>query len=958
MKFKKALTVILAASVMATSFGVPAMAETAVKIQETETASPEYTVTSSLGMFAPSDVTVKINANATADITFTVASKGGRIYNKIALVSQTETESEKDKAAVESTVHADNSSTFTINIPIEKLGEKIPFSTYQTIGETSGWHNWKAQHYITVANTPAIVDQLIDQIYIQKNNEYTDAMIQQARTSYQNLTEEQKSAYKAGNYTYGDYFVSTGDASKDDPLNTAPDKKKELLVVSFGTSYTDSRVATIGGVESALKKAYPDYSVRRAFTSQIIINHIKARDKEQINNVEEAMDQAVKAGVTELVVQPTTLMHGYEYDEMKEAIDSYAKKYAGTMKVTYAEPLLNSDFDKREVAKASVAAAAEDAGYKDAAAAVADKDTAFVFMGHGTSHEAQNTYDQMQDIMTDLGYQNCFIGTVEGKPADTALEAVVKKVKASGYKKVVLRPLMVVAGDHANNDMAGDEEDSWKSGFAKAVGADQVTCQIAGLGQIAAVQQIYAKHTKAAINPADNSELENALQLIPSDLSLFTADTAKAVREARDNADPGLSSEEQSQVSGMASAVTEAVQNLVAKDGTYKLPGQKDGMFRLVDVYLIVKDGKMDAVFAQSSTSQPRLYLGSKEEAATGTYSELGTVTNSEGNQASLNTVPLEKFNKNISFATWSTKNKKWYDRTVSFAAKDLAVSALPTGWQSAVKHTAAEQIPSAWAKTMVENAESSIAAIDSKITTASGEKITAARKVYDALPDSLKDSVKNADKLTAAEKEFAVQKANAEKEAASKKAIAAIRASRVNGVKAAAQPSKKKVTVSYKAVKGADSYRIAYKVNSGKWKYQKVKGTKAVLKVSANSTVRIRVQAAKKVNSAVYYGKYSAEKIVLINQMAIKKVKSGKKSLTIFWKKAKGITGYQVQYAEKKNMKRAKTVTISSAKKSSASVKKLKKSKKYYVRVRAYKKIGKTKVTGSWSSVKSAKTR
>ena len=155
--------------------------------------------------------------------------------------------------------------------------------------------------------------------------------------------------------------------------------------------------------------------------------------------------------------------------------------------------------DKESVAKAVAGEAAAEAGYESMEAAAKDG-TAFVFLGHGTSHTAKVSYSQMQTQMDTLGFANAFIGTVEGEPEDTACEAVIEKVKEAGYKKVVLRPLMVVAGDHANNDMAGSEEDSWKSMFEASGNFDSVDAQIAGLGSIEAVQKIYVDHTKAAMD--------------------------------------------------------------------------------------------------------------------------------------------------------------------------------------------------------------------------------------------------------------------------------------------------------------------------------------------------------------------------------------------------------------------------------------------------------------------------
>ena len=342
---------------------------------------------------------------------------------------------------------------------------------------------------------------LIDAIYVQERTEDTDAQCEAAKAAWDALTDAQKELVE-GEEASPDYFgLDTGDASKDDPRNQDEIGENELLVVSFGTSYNDSRVADIKGIEDALQEAFPDWSVRRAFTAQIIINHVQARDGEKIDNMTQALDRAVANGVKNLVVQPTHLMHGAEYDEMCEAIDAYRDQFES---VSIAEPLLGEvgsdatviNADKEAVAKAITAAAVKDAGFESLDAAK-DAGTAFVFMGHGTAHVAKITYSQMQTQMQNLGYENVFIGTVEGEPEETACEAVIEAVKAAGYTNVVLRPLMVVAGDHANNDMAGSEDDSWKTMFEAA--GFTVDCQISGLGEIADVQALYVAHTKAAI---------------------------------------------------------------------------------------------------------------------------------------------------------------------------------------------------------------------------------------------------------------------------------------------------------------------------------------------------------------------------------------------------------------------------------------------------------------------------
>lgn len=348
------------------------------------------------------------------------------------------------------------------------------------------------------------VAALIDKIYVQERTETTDDDCKAAKEAWDALTDAQKELVEGENAS-PDYFgLDTGDAAKDDARNADEIGENELLVVSFGTSYNDSRVEDIKGIEDALQEAYPDWAVRRAFTAQIIINHVQARDGEVIDNMQQALDRAVENGVKNLVVQPTHLMHGAEYDEMAEVLEQYQDKFES---VAIAEPMLGEvgddatviNEDKAAVAQAVADAAVQEAGF-DSMEAAAEDGTAFVFLGHGTSHTAKVSYSQMQTQMEELGFKNAFIGTVEGEPEDTACEAVIEKVKEAGYKKVILRPLMVVAGDHANNDMAGSEEDSWKSMFEASGNFDSVDAQIAGLGRIDAVKQLYVDHTKAAID--------------------------------------------------------------------------------------------------------------------------------------------------------------------------------------------------------------------------------------------------------------------------------------------------------------------------------------------------------------------------------------------------------------------------------------------------------------------------
>ena len=346
------------------------------------------------------------------------------------------------------------------------------------------------------------VAALIDAIYVQERTDETDAQCEEAKAAWDALTDAQK-AMVEGEEASPDYFgLDTGDAALDDPRNQDGIGENELLVVSFGTSYNDSRVNDIKSIEDALQEAYPDWSVRRAFTAQIIINHIQARDGEKIDNMTQALERAVANGVKNLVVQPTHLMHGAEYDEMCAAIDDYRDNFDA---VSIAEPLLGEvgsdatviNADKEAVAKAVTAAAVEASGF-DSLEAAKEAGAAFVLLGHGTAHVARVSYSQMSTQMQQLGYENVFIGTVEGEPEETACESVIEEVRAAGYTTVILRPLMVVAGDHANNDMAGSDDDSWKPMFEDA--GFTVDCQIAGLGGIADIQALYIAHTQAAID--------------------------------------------------------------------------------------------------------------------------------------------------------------------------------------------------------------------------------------------------------------------------------------------------------------------------------------------------------------------------------------------------------------------------------------------------------------------------
>lgn len=479
------------------------------------------------------------------------------------------------------------------------------------------------------------VAELIDAIYVQTRNDNTDAQCAEAKEAWDALTDAQKELV-SGENADSDYFGrDTGDATKDDPLNEDNIGENELLVVSFGTSFNDSRAEDIGGIEKALEAAYPDWSVRRAFTAQIIINHVQARDDEKIDNVDQALERAVDNGVKNLVVQPTHLMHGAEYDELVEALDNYKDKFET---VTVAEPLLGEvgsdatviNEDKAKVAEAITAEAVKTAGY-DSLDAAKEDGTAFVFMGHGTSHSAKVSYSQMAAQMEALSYDNVFIGTVEGEPEDTSCENVIEAVKEAGYTKVVLRPLMVVAGDHANNDMAGDDEDSWKSQFTASGYFDSIDTQISGLGRIDAIEQIYVEHTKDAIDSLGALE------------STSTTESTVGTLE----------------------------------DGTYTAKFDTDSsMFHVNEAdegrgILTVQDGKMTIHISLVSKKIVNLFVGTADDAQKDGADILepttDTVKYSDGTSEEVYgfDVPVEALDEEFDLAILGTKGE-WYDHKVS----------------------------------------------------------------------------------------------------------------------------------------------------------------------------------------------------------------------------------------------------------------------------------------------------
>ena len=274
----------------------------------------------------------------------------------------------------------------------------------------------------------------------------------------------------------------TGDASLDNTRNQDEIGEKELLVVSFGTSYNDSRRLTIGAIENKLENTFPEFSVRRGFTSQIIIDHVKKRDNVTIDNVGEALKRAQDNGVKTLVVQPTHLMDGLEYNDLVEEVGENADAFE---KVAIGKPLLSSDSDYDAVIKAIT----------DATSEYNDGKTAICFMGHGTEAKSNEVYAKMQEKLTAAGYKDYYVGTVEATPS---VEDVLAKVQQGDYERVVIEPLMIVAGDHANNDMAGDEDGSWKSVFTKA--GYEVIPVVRGLGELEGIQDLIAQHAQDAIN--------------------------------------------------------------------------------------------------------------------------------------------------------------------------------------------------------------------------------------------------------------------------------------------------------------------------------------------------------------------------------------------------------------------------------------------------------------------------
>lgn len=412
------------------------------------------------------------------------------------------------------------------------------------------------------------------------------------------ITENEASVGDAEEEDY-----TTGDASLDNTRNQDEIGDTELLVVSFGTSYNENRRLSIGAIEDKLEDSFGDkYSVRRGFTSQIVIDHIYSRDDVKIDNVTEALERAVNNDVKTLVIQPTHLMDGYEYNDLVDEVAQYADAFD---KISIGAPLLTSDEDFQAVMEAITS---ETESYDDG-------ETAICFMGHGTEAKSNVVYEKLQTVLKDAGYDNYFIGTVEAEPT---LDDVIAQVNAGSYKRVVLQPLMIVAGDHANNDMAGSEEDTWKTKF-EAEGYE-VVCLLKGLGEMPAIQDIFVQHAQAAIDEVE-----------------------------------------------MTPIYAEDIQ-----DGTYKIDvDSSSSMFNIVDCTLVVENGTMTATMTMGGTGYLYVFMGTGEDAAGAEDSAFIPFEEIETGEHTF-TVPVEALNKKIPVAAYSKRKEQWYDRDLIFRADSL----------------------------------------------------------------------------------------------------------------------------------------------------------------------------------------------------------------------------------------------------------------------------------------------
>ena len=415
---------------------------------------------------------------------------------------------------------------------------------------------------------------------------------------------------------------ATGDAAKDNPRNQDGIGENELLVVSFGTSFNDNRAVTVGAVEEAMEKAFPDYAVRRGFTSNIIIEHVYRRDGVAIDDVEQALDRAKANGVKNLVVQPTHLMNGYEYGDLVEELKSRESDFES---VRIGAPLLTTDGDFARVAEAMIGATGDLA---------ADGKTAVCWMGHGTAAASHAVYEKMQKVLADQGCDNHFVGTVEAEPS---LDTVLELVKAGSYEKVVLQPMMIVAGDHANNDMAGGEADSWKSVFTAA--GFQVDCQLNGLGELEEIRQLLAAHAGEA-KPL--------------------GETGIAVQPNPESAKPAGGDKAEAPSAGSALA-----------DGVYAVTVDcKESMFKIDSCTLTVKDGRMTAALTLGSASFDRMMAGT---AAQANVDASAAVEGAESGGKVTFILEVEALDQELSFAAHSVKKDAWYDRHLTFRSETAA---------------------------------------------------------------------------------------------------------------------------------------------------------------------------------------------------------------------------------------------------------------------------------------------
>ena len=439
----------------------------------------------------------------------------------------------------------------------------------------------------------------------------------EAAAAQETASEETEPAGESDGEDYG-----TGDASLDDPRNQDGIGEQELLVVSFGTSYNDSRRKTIGAIENALEAAFPDYSVRRAFTSQIIIDHVARRDGEIIDNVIEALDRAAANGVKTLVVQPTHLMHGYEYSDLLSELEGYRDSFES---IAVAEPLLADDEDFSQVADALIAALEP----------WDDGETALCLMGHGTEAESNGIYERMQEVLFEKGCDHTFVATVEAEPSFEDLRSLIQK---SGLKKAVLMPLMVVAGDHANNDMAGEDEDSWKSMLVSD--GISVECLLRGLGEEPAIQELYIKHTAAAIAGLSEPRIARS------------SDMTEVETVVPEDAEPLFASE--------------------LREGSYPITVESSSsMFRIVECTLHVAQDSMTADLTMSGSGYLYCYPGTPEEADAAPEAE--RITASEDTEGRMVfTIPVSALDAPVECAAFSRAKELWYPRTLCFRSDSL----------------------------------------------------------------------------------------------------------------------------------------------------------------------------------------------------------------------------------------------------------------------------------------------